>query len=318
MNDAGTDTESTERPRGGGTGALRGQPAVAQPVALLPPPPLDERQLRADSAVVAGFGRLEALVPAAEPYVCSDAKAPVLLLVPGLGMDGLCFIRQLQLGALAHIHLFQMPNAPVPGEEGLCGFARYVEEYVFERKLDQRPGGLILGGASMGGAISMLMALRGRVQVRALVLLCTYGSSRHLPLLQRVLAPLAYIVPLAFLRRCGWLLTPYLPHNNITRAEARWLAYPGIKRTLSYYGYAVGALARLELIERVRQLSLPTLIVHGAADNVLPPAAAVELQRSIPGASLVLVPNARHAFFFRHYEQVNPAIASFIADVRGK
>lgn len=285
------------------------------PTNLPPVPSLDQSHVRLDAVDVEGLGRVEAFVPVAAPYLCSDPDAPALLLVPGLGLDGLGFVRQLPLGALAHLHFFQTPNAPAPGEEGLGSFARYVEAYILERQLDQRPGGLVLGGASMGGAISILVAARRRVKPRALVLLGSFGSCKHLPAAQRLLAPLAYVIPMAFLWRCSWRWGRTL-YGSVTREEALWVTSPRIRRPMSYYGRAVAALTRLELMGDVRTLEQPMLIAHGTRDNVLPLAAAQELKENARRARLVTIEGARHMLFFTHSQQVNAALADFLRDLK--
>ena len=115
-------------------------PATASapmPEIVLPPPPsLDDTHLRVENISTDAHGELEAFRPAGAPYLCTDEHAPQLLLVPGLGMDGLGFLRQLPLGACAHLHFFQMPNDPAAGETGLHQYARYVEDYILTRKLE--------------------------------------------------------------------------------------------------------------------------------------------------------------------------------------
>ena len=91
---------------------------------------------------------------------------------------------------------------------------------------------------------------------------------------------------------------------------------PEIRRTFGYYGRSVGALTRLDLTEKVCALSLPTLILHGTRDNVLPPAAAEELHRCIKGSTLVMLEGARHSLFFTHHQEVNAALAEFITNLR--
>ena len=158
----------------------------------LPPLPALQRDHVRVNSVATELGTLEAFVPASAPYFCEDAAAPALLLVPGLGLDGLGFIRQLPLGKRAHLHLFQTPNAAL--DNGLESAADYVESYVRASGLDKTPGGLILGGASMGGAISLTLALRGRVKLAGLILIGTYGSRRLLPWFQKTMAQLAYVI----------------------------------------------------------------------------------------------------------------------------
>ncbi len=282
----------------------------------LPPlPSLERRHVRAVSVAADGFGSLETLVPVSEPYVCANQNAPAMLLVPGLGLDGLGLIRQLPLGALSHLHLFQMPNHPASSESGLASFARYVEEYIRAKKLDEWPGGLILGGNSMGGAVSLLVASRGRVKLKALVLIGTYGSCRQLPAYQRLFAPLAYVVPMRVLRKFSWALRGNARLLTATPEEGRWMGSPFIRRTFGYYGRAVGALTCMELLDGAKNLAIPTLIVHGTHDPVLRPAAAEELARTIPNAKLKWVDGARHSLFFTHAEPVNAAVAEFVRQI---
>jgi pimeloyl-ACP methyl ester carboxylesterase len=275
-------------------------------------PKLERAQLRRESVEADGCGTLEALVPAAEEYRCDDPHAPVLVLIAGMGVDGTGLIRQLQVGKLAHIYLFNMPNDPVPGEVELGGFARHVEEFILRKGLDARPGGLVLGGHSMGGATTLLMAVRARVKLRAIVLLGTFANARHLPLIQRVAAPLAWVVPMnighVVACRMGGLLRlfkqPY--------ADWKWMAHPIIWRTHGYYGRAVRALTRLNLIEDARKITLPALIVHGRKDSVLRYAAAEEMAATLPNARLVTLDDAGHNLCFTHAEKVNGALAEFL------
>ena len=165
----------------------------------------------------------------------------------------------------------------------------------------------------MGGAIGLLVAIRRRVKLRGLVLLGTFASCRHLPRIERALAPLAYAVPYGLLRRLSWLAKGLLGLYGTSVAEANWMAKPGIRRTHGYYGRAICGLTRFEQLEGAARLCLPALVVHGELDRVLPLAAGTELARAIRGARLVAIAGARHSLFFTHAQAVNAAIAEFIA-----
>jgi pimeloyl-ACP methyl ester carboxylesterase len=285
-------------------------------VQLPPPPSLEESHLRTAAVNVPPWGALEAFVPAHAPYVCDDPNAPALVLVPGLGMDGLGFLRQLPLGAFAHLHFVQVPNDPAIGECGLHCFARYVEDYIIAQKLDQHRGGVVLGGASMGGAMSLAIATRGRVKLRGLLLIGTFGSCQHLPRWQRAAAPLAHIIPFGMLRKLGWIVLGRTRlFGRLKTSESRWLISCRLPRNRKYFGHAVAALTRQEQISDAARLALPTLVLHGTRDNVLPFAAGEELARTIPNARFHVVKDSGHALFFTDHEEVNTAIARFLLDL---
>ena len=53
--------------------------------------------------------------------------------------------------------------------------------------------------------------------------------------------------------------------------------------------YAAGDRTR-----RLTQIRVPTLVIHGTADRLLPPAGGKATQAAIPGAQLLLVPGMGH------------------------
>ncbi len=283
----------------------------------LPPiPDLSERHFRFTETNNGGPELIHAIRPASEPYVCNNQNAPAFVLIPGLGMDSVGWVRQLPLGAISNLHLIQHVNAAVQGEEGIGHFAHCVEQYILHHKLEQMPGGLIIGGCSMGGAISQAICARGKIKPRALVLIGTFGNCIHLPFWQRKLAPLAWVLPFQPMRVIGWrVLKSTSLMGPVSGEEAKWISSFRIKRTRGYYGRAVTSLTRLNMRENWKKFSMPTLVIHGTKDRVLPLEAGKELAANIPGAKFVEVPNSGHAVFFTHAEEVNAAIAEFVAQL---
>jgi pimeloyl-ACP methyl ester carboxylesterase len=277
-------------------------------------PDLNLKHLSVNVVQTEQWGKLEAFVPTDPRYQCKNSDAPTLLLIPGLGMDGSGFLRQLPLGATSHLHLFLTPNGPAKGETGLNCYARYVEEYILAQKLDSQPGGLLLGGCSMGGSLSLAVALRGRVKIRGLVLIGTFGSCQHLPRWQRIAAPLARVIPMALFRALAWTVVAHTPiFGKVTPAEAHWMVSYRTRPSHRYYHTAVMGLTRQEQIEQARTLKIPTIVLHGTRDNVLPYAAGVVLAEAIPNAKFEAVDDAGHTLFFTHYQPVNDAIGKFMS-----
>ncbi|HLX62643.1 MAG TPA: alpha/beta hydrolase [Planctomycetota bacterium] len=280
----------------------------------LPPyPQLGDACWRSEPFTPPGLEPVAALRPANDPYICTNPDAPALLLVPGLSMDSRGYLRQLQLGALADIHTLQANCGSIAGETGLGHFARHVEEYVLARNLDKRPGGFVIGGSSMGGAISLAVCLRRRVKPRALVLIGTFGNCRHLPIYQRVLAPLSWVLPFDFGKRTLRVSARLLAKTGSAFfRDLSYMAQEHFPRTQGYYGRAIMALTRQNQIPAAKNLALPTLVLHGMRDWVLPHKAGEELAGTIPGARFVSVKDAGHILFFTHADQVNAEIAAFL------
>ncbi len=290
---------------------------ASTPSKTLPPiPALDHNEFQLRAVQADGHGELHALIPSRKHYLCENPNAPALVMVPGLGMDGLGFIRQLPLGSLTDLHLFQTPNEPAPSEEGLGHFASHVEAYIKASRLEERPGGVILSGCSMGGAVTLCTALRGRVKLRGIILLGTFGHCRHLPWWQRFFAPAIRVQPLNLGRKFARKVIQHTTYfGKINSNEADWLVDSKLQRTRDYFTRAVMALTRQNQIEAAKKLNLPTLIVHGRKDYVLPYPAGEELHAAIPNSKLVTLDDSGHALFFTDHEIVNRAMAEFIVSL---
>ncbi|MCZ7646534.1 MAG: alpha/beta hydrolase [Planctomycetota bacterium] len=285
---------------------------------LAPAPALDPALLRSEQVKLPGaLGALKVLRPAAAPYVNVDPQAPAVVLVPGLGTDGMAWLRQLPLGALADLHAPQHPHLPAPGEAGLGHFARYVEAYVEARKLHERPGGVVLMGMSMGGAVCLNVASRGRIPIRGLALLGTFGHRRHLSWFDRNFARyLVRVLPPPLVR---WAATFAVRRTKLFAKfegdEGQFMVHGINVASRGYLVRAVSAITTQEQLEAARALKVPTFVAHGRSDFVLPHAAAEELARTIPGAKLVSVDGGGHAFFFTHHETVNESLARWLAEL---
>lgn len=280
----------------------------------LPPPlPLDELERLRRVRVETELGALEALRPDA-PFVPADPRVPAIVLVPGMGMPAEGFVRQTPLGVLGELHLFENRTDPVPGESGLSCYARYIEQYIVATQLDRRPGGVILGGASMGGALSLAVALRERVKLRGLIMMGSFGSPRTLRWWRHLAMAGIGLQSPALMRFFARPFLQYIPlFGRFSAAEAKLLVPP--KRfDYRYYTFAMKLLRQMDQIEAARSLRLPVLIVHGTHDIVLPLRAGQELAEAIPGAALVPVTGGNHMFFVTHSAEVNAALAQFIAN----
>lgn len=160
-------------------------------------------------------------------------------------------------------------------------------------------------GASMGGMIAQLMALDAPARLRSLTAIMTSSGNPRLPQ-----ASLALQFRLARPRGSHdrssviadsmrtWRLIgspAYPPHADELRASVtahyeRAYHPGGIARQM------LAILAAENRAPRLGRVTTPTLVVHGQHDPLVPVAAAHELARLIPQASLQILPGMGHDF----------------------
>jgi 3-oxoadipate enol-lactonase/4-carboxymuconolactone decarboxylase len=79
------------------------------------------------------------------------------------------------------------------------------------------------------------------------------------------------------------------------------------------YARCCEAIATMDLRERVGAIRAPSLIIVGADDPATPPAMAEDLRQRIPGAELVVIPNASHLIAIEQADAVTAQLAAFLA-----
>ena len=172
-------------------------------------------------------------------------------------------------------------------------------------------------GASMGGVIAQELALRHPNRVSSLVLACTAcGGPDAVPAEPEILAALARraaMTPEEGIRA----LVPFTYHPATPRDRVE----EDLEIRLRHYPSAKGYLAQLQAVlgyetyARLGAIRVPTLVLHGEDDRLVPASNGRNLARRITGARLVLVPSASHILFSDQPEVVNRAILEFLRDV---
>jgi pimeloyl-ACP methyl ester carboxylesterase len=75
-------------------------------------------------------------------------------------------------------------------------------------------------------------------------------------------------------------------------------------------------IGRDSVVDRLSEIRVPTLVIHGEADAAIPMARAEELAGGIAGAELVRVPGAGHTTPVEAPDVVNEALTGFLAGVK--
>ena len=173
-------------------------------------------------------------------------------------------------------------------------------------------------GASMGGAIGQTLAIRHAQRLRTLTsIMATTGAPGLPPPTPEALAMLFKPTPTdqaAYFEsyRQTWKL---LRAGSFPLDEARDLARAGqiFARGLNPAGVArqltaiVASGSRKEALAAVR---VPTLVIHGDADPLVPVACGVDTAGSIPNASLLIIEGMGHALPITLWPRIIDAIAT--------
>ena len=154
-------------------------------------------------------------------------------------------------------------------------------------------------GASMGGMIAQHVALEHRERVRSLVLAgSTAGGPQGLPP-WRLMATVV-LRPWLGAKRTFPIVAPVL-YARATLVDSQDRVREDLKRRiadgtspLTVYAQ-MGAVALHDTRKRLNELEgIPTTVVHGLEDGLVPPKRARELVALIPGAHLELIPSCSH------------------------
>jgi 3-oxoadipate enol-lactonase len=243
------------------------------------------------------------------------ADAPPLLLIMGLGLSSRAWDRlPVRLGERFHVISFDNRGTGRSlHRRGLLHMRQLADDAAAVlRAVGVRPrtladrggakggadGGALVFGVSMGGMIAQELVLRHPEMVRSLVLGATFGSwlqSRR-PAGRVVLdLLLANLFPRQAARRLPRVLVSAAFHADQPRELGRWLAgaeHGGVRTTMAQ----MAAVMRHNTVARLRRIEVPTLILTGDADALVPADNSRVLAELIPGAQLVVLPGAGHLF----------------------
>jgi len=171
-------------------------------------------------------------------------------------------------------------------------------------------------GLSLGGAVAQELALAHPERVRSLSLLSTFAAQdpRSRALLQawRVLYPIAVASEAgreAWEKQAyAWLFTEKFWRSEAgVRAALRFARAQPLQPPAGFQGQVDAALAH-DARDRLPSVRIPTIVIHGALDQLSPVANGEELARLIPGAELLVVPDAGHAVNLEAPRPVNTAL----------
>jgi len=174
-------------------------------------------------------------------------------------------------------------------------------------------------GVSMGGMIAQELALQYPARVRSLILGCTAAGGptavRAEPEAVQMLMNRGKMTPdQAAEAPVPFIYDPATPRARIDEDIA--VRRPWFPSALGYAAQLQGILG-WEAYSRLGQIAAPTLVIHGESDRLVPPGNGKLIAERIPGAKLVMIPNASHLFLTDQTEFSHHVILQFLNEQAG-
>ncbi len=236
-------------------------------------------------------------------------KGHAVLFVHGAGGNGHVWVEL--MAQLADVHSPVAIDLPAHGRSGGLLAAGSIEEYCdivdkFIEITQFKP--FVLIGHSMGGAIAQVYALKYPQKLKGVVLSSTGARLRVLPETLELWKQASMGRPVNVHTRVA-----YSEKTPMDIVRKGW----GEQRKTDPRVRLGDLLAcdRFDYMEAVKEISVPTLVLCGTDDVVTPPKYAEYLHRQIPGARLVMIPDAGHVTYFEQPTAMAHAIRDFLAQL---
>ena len=224
-----------------------------------------------------------------------------LVMVHGSGQNELTY--HFQAGAFSDADAVNLPGHP-DGEprDSIGGYVDWLREYVVEKGYPS----FVLFGHSMGGAIALDYALRFPEDLAGLVLIGTGARLRVHP---------------DYLNRCldedQWRAEAPGYYEAINRELAPQLADRALQSGPMVEHNDLSCCDKFDVMGRVREIAVPSLVIVGADDVMTPVRYAEYLGRELQDAEVVVVPSSGHFVTLEQPEAVNAAVARFLERLGG-
>jgi pimeloyl-ACP methyl ester carboxylesterase len=200
-------------------------------------------------------------------------------------------------------------SATVPGPTTMSQYAGDVHQLIERLAADP----VVLVGHSMGGYVALAFALEFPQMLRGLVLVSTNAGSdtaekaaaRHATA-EKVKAEGVSVVIDA--------MTPKMlaPGNQNAGTVERARKMMSSSQPEGVIGALLGMAERPDVTAQLAQIAVPTLIITGANDALIPRTESEKLNQGIPHSQLSVIPRAGHLVAFERPEDFNRVLLDWL------
>lgn len=174
-------------------------------------------------------------------------------------------------------------------------------------------GPVVLIGHSMGGYVALAFARQFPELLRGLILVGTRAgrdtaeaAAGRLAMAEKVKAEGAQAVVEAMAPKM------LAADNQDAQMAAQVLGFMAPSRSAGVIGALLGMAERPDATAFLAQIAVPTLVITGADDVLIPPAESETLAQAIRGAQLKVIPHAGHLVAFEQPDEFNQAVKEWL------
>lgn len=241
---------------------------------------------------------------------------PAIMLVHGIGLRGGAWINQLPVFAARHrvlaVDLRGFGHSSKPTAPGSYTIDRFADDLIgVVENLGIAPIHYV--GSSLGGYIGQAIAIRRPELLRSLVL-CHTASVSSIPAKVRE-------ARLRTLRKKSMVQYAHLVANQALAAHIRpavheWMCDMIADNDREVYAQAfTEGLEHFDVRRQVGAIHIPTLVLVGELDRVIPPAGGRKTAALIPDARLVTISGVGHVSYVERPLEFNQTVLGFIDEV---
>ena len=170
-------------------------------------------------------------------------------------------------------------------------------------------------GASMGGVISQIVAVKYPQRVRSLTLVCT--ACRNHPWRQELLQSWAKTAEEKGMIEVGkeaaqWVMSPRSFRRLVPAFT--WMGPLAALRPRHSFVSQINAIldTREDLVDQLSTITAPTMVIVGNQDILTPRGDSEEIAERIPNSELVVISGAAHGLMMEHSSTFNKILIEFL------
>jgi len=248
----------------------------------------------------------------------AHGQGPPLLMIPGLGASRSVYATVVPLLAERHRVIVFDPRGVGDSDvtDGPYTMAQLAGDAVCVLDAAGEPDAAVFG-ASMGGMVAQHVALDHPDRASRLILACTSPGTSHAvradpEATRRLLGKGARTPEEAYRIACTVLYSRAFQasHPDFIEREIQQRARRPVRARAFSAQY--DAVRHHDTWDRLPELRMPVLVLHGSEDEVMPPGNGEVIAQRISGARLLLLDGLGHMFWHEDPERAARAILDFL------